>query len=184
MFYVIDTWLIGNFQWVMRQLELYTSLTRKALLSVLFLAVVCVITVRTCAGIQLTQTFNFLGLLAGWLVINWSLCGVANFLSLYIPARNIEPKVAAVMFIEKRYGHRIMCTCIVLLCTPFIFWWADTPIRDTQDYLLKVCVELVAAEFFFFFLLEYFLCTLSIPPEEKERRKAEKELRNKSFGHA
>lgn len=179
MFSTIDGFLIVCFQWAVRQMELYTPITRKSIIRFnlgaleffLFSWALVVIFIYSTLGIPL-----FLCMLY-----------VLFFVSVVIRRAELKRlgsgsccSGAKPQEIITRFKHRIsalvsniFCAVVLLLVLPvFLLWRINLMWVILFEHCFGICWIACAV-----LSHEYLLCTTTLPPGEKERRKAEKEMR-------
>jgi hypothetical protein len=176
MFSTIDSRVIGGLQWFVRQLELYTFLTRRMVLMALLLVVMGLVVTRTCVGIQLTGLMDPLG---SWIAFGF-FATLPYFLSVYDLAKGKSVYGFLPKEIVTRCFHRGMSAGLVFGTLLFYLGWRGFEIRDQTDFLSYFCVKIIFWESIVFWLVEYFLCTTSLPPGEKEKKKQERGMGNTS----
>lgn len=179
-FATIDIRLINCFQWALRQCELFTNLDRKKLLNIsmsvykIALTILSLITVsRFMFRVNVVGVFtNIVFLLLSILIyLNWLILIGKRTKSEALPEE-----------IATRKKHRLL---ILIGHTPLAFVFLSSALVLTLSQTGDIAEELMTFDHLFFSILlflhfptEYLLCTTSLPPGEKERRKAEKEQRN------
>jgi hypothetical protein len=176
MFSTIDSRVIGGLQWFVRQLELYTFLTRRMVLMALLLVVMGLVVTRTCVGIQLTGLMDPLG---SWITFGF-FATLPHFLSVYGLAKGKSVYGFLPKEIVTRYFSRAMSAGLMVGTLLFYLGWWRFEIRDQADFLMYFCVKIIFWESIIFWLVEYFLCTTSLPPGEKEKKKQERGMGNTS----
>ena len=167
----IDRTIIEIFQWVIRQIELFTSITKKycmfAMLSLLSM-------------IQLYLTLYYLGrfdILMYIFVVNPLTIKTVSVIAAYNKKETAGTLPRA---IKERAKKRIVFTFLffILLCLLFIptfsyLYFSGTFFSNTLTarllYFFVSCTLITC--------IEYLLCTSFLPPGEKAKRKMEKELR-------
>lgn len=175
MFYEIDNFQITWAQWLIRQLELYTKIERASVFN-FFL----ILSRNFIIGLSLTTVLcSFLNFPVSILILAVLLI-IAHFTD-YIffkitsstQQENTLPKE-----IITRKGARL----ITLIC--FVFWilfllpmlFIDI-LKSGVLYPNNLLALFVFANLFAKLALELLLCTTSLPPGEKQKKVAEKELR-------
>lgn len=180
MFSAIDNWIISIFQWTVRQIELYTDTTRKDLICghlntnkvfFLFLLILSVAELFQ-KGLQLFTADIF------FLMVFYSRNSEIEKISKRTSTINTLPKE-----IITRVPDRVLLVVLgfpaitmlllIFLAVAMAFYHGISPKIETGLYVYLV----VCAVVFSLFCLEYLLCTTSIPPGEKERRKVKKEMK-------
>lgn len=173
MFYKIDSGLIVWVQWIVRQFELYTPIERMDLISSFLLLnkwmiILSFFLVALCLMSGYKFDMYFLSPLS--LSCNY----VFRKLTTSIQK---EPTILPKEIIS-RYEFR----CLYLLVFPawmlsivlgFLIYYLTNTI-DTLSLTLVIIASIFVTELF----LEYLLCTISLPPGEKQKRLEEKEMKN------
>lgn len=173
MFSLIDNQIIQVFQWAIRQLELFSFITRKIILNLLLFLLMVLVVLRTCIGIQLVGIHSSIGT---WIVLGFFLT-LPYFLGLYNGSKAIQPANLLPKEIVTRWLHRITSILLVGLGAITFLLWLGLKIRDQEDVFMFLIIKIIFYEGCFDLIIEYILCTKSLPPGEKEKRKIEKELR-------
>lgn len=185
MFSTIDNYLIRLAQWVVRQIELYTPITRAAVGDILLSFNSATILLCFWAGVS--HTSKAISLSSNSSVF-WSTLWIANaffvvsFLEILFhkrAARIIKTKqkdgsLPCEIWVRKK--ERFLCLLFLSIFFSFFVKLALLPNNtiSLEDFVLVV---LISGDF----LLEYFFCTTSLPPGEKERKKVEREMRSMSL---
>jgi hypothetical protein len=167
----IDHKLIGTAQWAVRQIELFTSHTRQdALVFVLMLFRYII------AGESVWTFLSFLSEdgLAGTVMAVVSVC--VPFAIIYqILAMKIEekekPGVLPACIVE-RAGLRKGFFCLLTVHSVVI------AVLNLLGEGVGNLISFLPVLFYCPMALEYLMCTTSLPPGEKDRKKQEREARN------
>lgn len=166
MFSTIDNPLINLFQWIIRQFELFTPITRKNIIDVNLIIIKW--------------------LLVGWaiLLILFSILFPSSMLSYYLFAcypfwfiysltkKTYERQVQNNLLPQEiltRKDKRLICLICFLFFQLFNNWTIETRF---------MVIPFVSGFYFFLACVEYFLCTKPLPPGEKEKKKVEREIKN------
>lgn len=175
MFNTIDTGLIHGAQWFVRQLELFTTITKKELCKKL---IYCFFISGEVWGIslillgltQISIIFFFIGP-----SVCFACLTITKKLQALVKSQN-ETDIALPEEIITRKWKRTADVCILLfLVTP----WSFLVLFYTDNTL----IELIAICSFFIqeaisVVTEYILCTTSLPPGEKKRIKLERAMKH------
>ena len=191
MFSKFDNSSIKNTQWIVRQFELLTPIDHSRMARILGL-----VHLNTCfflSIILLQMVFVSLKIPGGLLLITlltiiYTLMmdiqmGVQKILTRKITRRDKTSSLPEEIITRKKYR----CFHIVCLVLVMLFSWAIIDGIGTIIAKENKSEELFATLFFILtaivsnvFLttcIEYFLCTTPLPPDEKERKKQEREMR-------
>ena len=169
MFSKIDNFLIILTQWCVRQIELYTSLNRKTIL--LWIVNITKITVSVLVIVFiLLLTFSpavsIIGLSSCYMIFKYMEMTLVN-------AKKQNTSDALPVEIINNKNLRIS----LLLIIPFAELLSFGLFLNNKDPLMVTFPLVVESKIFYVFLcIEYLLCTTSLPPGEKERRRIEKEI--------
>ncbi len=182
MFSTLDNSLINLAQWIVRQLELFTPITRKVIGNALLSFHATAIALCFCMGVDKGIQALRLGYHTHSSVF-WSLFWIANFLFVFSfieicfyknATRIIRKKQKSGLLPEEilaRKNKRILgiIGLFIAFC-PFVL-----PLLLLNEVILEALTlsVLVLANS----LLEYFFCTTSLPPGEKEKKKVEREMK-------
>lgn len=170
MFSTIDSFSIICFQWTVRQIELYTPITRKVIIALHTIVTKGLFIFWIVLSVRFLRShfFSFTHPLTSLLVAAYFGAVVGALVKDLLDAVKIskEDNPPGVLPKEiksrKKIRHYLVVNWVVQLVLPY--WVAP------WVYLLAV-----QCAFLGLFCLEYLLCTTSLPPEEKERRKTEKD---------
>lgn len=169
MFSIIDNWIITIFRWTIRQLELYSPVTRKKILAVIFFGILLLTAFRTYVGTQLMATSPLVGI---WIAFGFVVT-LPYVFTLYLLSQKSHGENILPGEIETRKYSRATgiasATCGWLVI--YFSYWSHVVLRDQEDVLMFWCVKTLCCEICLVVLIEYLLCTSSLPPGEKERRK-------------
>lgn len=99
------------------------------------------------------------------------------FMQLYIISKIVQPVTLFPSEIVTRWHHRAVSIVLVFLSGLMFLHWLDLTLRDQEDLFMFLIVKIIYYESCVVLSIEYFLCTASIPPEEKEFRKEESRLK-------
>ena len=183
MFSTIDNYLIHLAQWVVRQLELYTSITRRHLLYFF------IVPNALCCLVDIAFIFNCLSLfLEPNNTSNKGFLSVVALLFIMLLFMHTSTIISAIKIEKNPIGNSMLPKEIInnywkrelYLLDLFVFFLSlfmltqaevtiDVQIMFYFCYLVIACLA-------FPLILEYFLCTTSLPPGEKEKRKIKKEM--------
>jgi hypothetical protein len=187
MFSKIDNYLIAIAQWIVRQLELFTQLSREDVLilsgkvnlvlmgfNTILISLTCID--RWTGGAH--QPISFF-VLFSTLITSQTL----SHLCLLEELTKSEHPESLPVAILTRYIVRICflvisCTIFCLSCVIIATTTPDTSTNQETDRLWFLPFVLSSLSVILITLLEYLFCTTSLPPGEKERKKRERETRN------
>ena len=166
----IDDEIIHKTQWIVRQIELFTDITRKEILNFFLLVLKWLILAFVIiAGIEFTADQYFLAAL--------NLFTSSGFLLQQIDIKKIasqEQKIALPEEITTRRILRIIFLVITIVCTPYIVIFIFYGKSDLPTTIAMIQFAI----FYTITILEYLLCTISLPPGEKKQYELEKEMKN------
>ena len=192
----IDSSFIYTAQWIVRQIELYTPITKKHVEDILItcyfwmiaIFAVTIVTAMTLDLIETKHVFTF-GLL-------FLLLAPLYFSSLKVykhianTTRKVSDMLPAVIH-QRKYNRKAIIVSvplaflIIFAVIAVLFSINRTELLsvifgnfEDQNILFSVCASLVWFILPTEFLIEYVFCTTSLPPGEKEKRATEKEMRN------
>lgn len=185
MFSTIDNYLIHLAQWIVRQLELFTPITRKVIGDALLSFHSATILLCFWAGVS--HASKAISLSSNSSVF-WSTLWITNAFFVVSFVEILFHKRAARIIKTKQKDGSLPCEILVrkkerflsllflyiLFCFSVIFALLPNNTISLEDF---VFVVLISGDF----LLEYFFCTTSLPPGEKERKKVEREMRSMSL---
>lgn len=166
-----DRIIIEIFQWVIRQVELFTPITRKS----------CIFAMLSLLSmIQLYLIIYHLGRFNILMFVFFVKPLTTQTVSLIIAYNQEEATGTLPRAIKERVKRRIVVTFffLTLLCVVFIPVFSDLYSSNmifTSSLTAKVLFHL--APLMLASMIEYLLCTSVLPPGEKARRKIEKELK-------
>lgn len=192
----IDSSLIHAAQWVIRQIELYSPITKKHIedfiINCYFWLIltfsVTIVSAIIVDVIEAKQVFTFGVLLLGLAPLYFSTLKIYKGLLKKVKKESTALPAA----IYERKSVRI----IILLSLPLAFliifamviiaiWLNSSEVLTTffgnieeRNVLFSVCNTLIWLILPTEFLIEYLFCTTSLPPGEKDRKKTERETRN------
>ena len=191
MFSTIDNYLIHLAQWVVRQLELYTSITRRHLLYFFIVpnALCCLVDIAfifNCLSLFLepnnTSNKDFLSvvtllfiLLIALLFILLLFMHTSTIISAIKIAKNPIGNSMLPKEIINNYWKRELYLLDLFVFFLSLFMLTQAEVTIDVQIIFYFCY-LVIACLAFPLILEYFLCTTSLPPGEKEKRKIKKEI--------
>ncbi len=184
----IDSSLIDTVQWVVRQVELFTPVTRKALAIYTSKAILCSVIIFATALSFSTLITSSIGSYTYFMFFNVILC-FCNWKELHPFLIKKQEQGILPQEIKTRERVRLYLLQVHLFFVPVIIFLSITTSKET---VLSVFPDLASknspidavvniALLMFIALIsiaEYILCTISLPPGEKERRALEKETRN------
>jgi hypothetical protein len=182
MFSTIDARLIDATQWCVRQLELLTSITREDILSFMlkiqkwfvlgwytFCSVFSYMTTEVSSSLQeVSVFFNFVyvAILFATYKIDFARVTDQN-----IGTNGVKPKEIVTLFSHRRFAICVTIFLTVIFTIPYERGaFTESLLLSTFTALTSICYSKV--------ILYYILCTTSLPPGEKQRRKQEKEMQN------
>lgn len=157
-------------QWMVRQIELYTSMSRKLVVKISFgftTSTLCILFV--VAGLA---KFSDMALI--FVFFYFLLCCLWLREQFYEFKKN-TPQGQLPASISLRRISRFYCWWVALL-------WAHVEIVALAELSLSFAQLLffvcITSQLYMLLLQEYLLCTTSLPPGEKEKRKQERATRN------
>lgn len=162
--YKFDGGLIKLFQWMIHLLELHTDIERKQVINFFF---------EISKGLIIMYLFFVIisGILSPSLILFFSLLNVVliwNFRKIVKDAflgQTIKVSAFPVEIITRRFLRLYMFFGIIV----------STVFLNIEKTLIDfTCLLMI----WLFFCIEYLLCTTSLPPGEKQKRKEEKEMKN------
>lgn len=182
----IDQSIINVFQWAIRQIELHTPLTRKYLgevLTVTFNMIICSHFVIFFVIILLNHKKNTISIITLMVLSTMTL-------NTYISKRDLKNHLKKTENVgntlpEERITRIFHRYTIILIVQAMIFFEVIIPILFPKDIIATVYFLLLCAvPVYTVFISEYYMCTTSLPPGEKAKIRAEKEMKNAtpSFG--
>lgn len=169
MFSIIDSHLINFFQWIVRQLELFTLITRKEVININLLLIKWLNIIWATLLVVFSLIFPEFNLLFFVLV-----CFPFHFI--YSLIKETHEKQVQGNFLPKETLSRIGTRRFGLFVLVFFSAWSAW-----HNWSIEVNVMVapfVCAFYFFLLCVEYLLCTKSLPPGEKEKKKVEREMKN------
>ncbi len=180
MFSTIDNGIIRVFQWVIQQIELYSPFTRKTLFTLVFLTILMFNVLRVYVAT------NLMGLIPqmGGVVVFGFLIMSPHIINLYFLSKKPQRQDALPVEIETRRSLRMGGFISLGLGTVLYSYWLYTIIRDREDFLMALFARTLYCEVWLVLLIEYLLCTMSLPPGEKERLKQERLSKNAAVNAA
>ncbi len=202
MFSVIDKILINLAQWLVRQVELYTSATRKEIFlsffSLCFLIEIAFITTTTGYVVSVVCTYAYVFYrdlilpieaiisvtintslyVAEYFVWIFSLNFWRHQMTLAKSVPNNEESLPQAILIRKKV--RAICMLGFMSSLVILVYFLPTDGSWNVTDFLKIHLPLTCVHGYFACssAVEYLLCTTTLPPGEKERRKQERELSN------
>lgn len=185
MFSIIDNKLIIGFQWLVRQIELYTNKTRKDVIELnLSVLKFFLLTLLFPLGILfyeliLNGNVAFVVLIAFYLFFVF--CSVSGYWLLKNTKINSYHSTELPKEIVTRIFGRTMISVVSVQAFCLMAFIANLESFQIGDSIFEKPITVIMSAFpfftaFLFFCFEYFLCTTSIPPGEKEERKIKKEM--------
>lgn len=170
MFSIIDSKLLNISQWVMRQYELSTSSTRGEIIKeFLFL---------TRSTLLIFVTFVILRwifypplLFFGFLLAYMMFFATKQFERVF-KSQKIEPGILPKEIITRVRKRSMLLLVSVSNVVIFVFS------QEKIGWFLSLYLS-----FFLLLCLEYLICTTSLPPGEKERKKQEREIKGMDLQH-
>lgn len=180
MFNNIDVFLINWFQYGVRQFELYTSINRKNLLNFfLFLMRFTII---------ITFLFAIITLLYGYDTYMPMLFLTASSTGIYLRIKKVVAHQKETDILPREIVYRKIDRLYAFFCCVFVSFVVLIVLILIFPVLYKIngdvnIINLITMAIIFSFPLlsccaEYLLCTVSLPPGEKQKRKEEKEMKN------
>jgi hypothetical protein len=175
MFSNIDNKVIKGFQWMVRQIELYTHIHHKDLLG-------CgIITGAVSIVIGALPFFFYFLVHRAPLILLMHICIIVYVCAMYIEIckeylLSIKTPTALPGAILRRKLPRAFEAMIFssFMSAHITLIWDGIPFRIFPFVYYSWFLGLL----FFILILEYLICTVGLLPGEKERKKAEQELRN------
>ena len=176
MFSYIDNKLINCFQWFVRQVELFTILTRKEMFAFLFLLYRYVLVGIFSSALLLCMLEDSLQDLP------------ISIFGLFVAVRMYHLTKEGVRMFEQQQQAGVLPISILLRkCIRTLLWMVGSLLSFLvfSVSLREVDSDLGILLYFFLgvwivikIVIEYLLCTTSLPPGGKEKREQEKEMRN------
>ncbi len=158
----IDSKLISFFQWMVRQIELYTKATRRDTINFTLLSLRWLLVIWLAITIPLVYFESFSTLM---LIICYGF-----FKALEEEKRILEKnKIPILLEIEVGWKLRIFSL------SQFFFMTFLSMVADSSSLIFHS--KVMSMLYFLWTCLYYLKCTSSLPPGEKEKRKTEKEIK-------
>ncbi len=188
MFFTIDNKLILASQWTIRQIELYTPITRKNIGDMLLLTwktttmVFAVLISSLLIMSVLSPSSLVIDFLNLYFIVSQHKDLINKFVKSYSNKENLPDEI-----ITRKYQRifLLVLSFAIFLATilGYIYYQIYPEMLESRKAISDqvssyYLIDIYAVFFLLYYLTEYFLCTLSLPPGEKEKRKVEKEMRN------
>lgn len=180
MFAALDNKLIGFFQWVVRQCELYTSIQRKTIINLdikLLEVSIMLSIVSLLIGTALEK--NLIDTLLTLFITG---CNTCMFFALHqftlVMNKRNRSKNSLPQEIISRINHRLVLLVGILILFLMAFYLdVYSPITDTSHLYFRFFSHSLCFIFFVYLIFEYLLCTTSLPPGEMQKKQEEREMR-------
>lgn len=176
-----DPILINGVQWLLRQIELFTNITRKMIMMTTLTAYKISLLFFIASFFSYIIFFLEKDVLLSYLLsLNILAFTITYFDMKKIVLRKQKEGVIPVEIVSRKitrigylllYIHCIFCSIVLSYVTSLTERSATITHSSSFVLLLILTMSIQIA-------LEYLACTVSLPPGEKERRKVEKETRN------
>lgn len=158
-----DGWLIACFQYLVRQVELLTPLTRDSLFRVLMtLAFAGITSFGFFVMVKLAFFWSFTVLFLLWIGVHYFPVWKTSLRSSHLYPREVYIRIS----IRFQYICSFILFALLLALVP------------PEDGFIPLEMMLFCGTYALFYCVEYLLCTTSLPPGEKAKWKCGKELRN------
>lgn len=191
-FISFDNWLISVFQGFVTAMELNTPITRQRALKYLLVtevlgtALFSFVTVRIATKVLFTSILSDFPLplrivLVIVLVSNLAVYCLGTFV-MYIGNKEKPSSHALPRAIEMRRGYRFLWLSLLPGYLTILMWWIGTVTNPELDvpFIVTTLITFCLLPPLLFPLHEYTLCTKVLPPGEKERKKCEREMGNRT----
>ncbi len=164
----IDNKLIKGAQWMVRQFELYTSLTRRDLYY-FFQVYGSTMTGFTVLLAGTTNVFLLMGIYCSWLV------SIKNE-----NRRQTSSDILSSAILTRRFLRVVSfeATIFLFLIVTALLQCDPEMVAEMSWFRIGYGYWVLLSPMISITTLEYLLCTTSLPPGEKERRRQEKEMQN------
>ena len=183
-FQAIDAKIVTFFQWAVRQAELYTKATKDSIIAFSLISIEYLLV--ALAFFTAVSAVFFSDAASALTYLN--LIDFIGFSFIYLDLRKINQKKSNEALISKevedRKLERIFTLFVLLVAAPIIysllpyaFSFGLLPITG-KNILEEMMSFTTIGILVFYFSFEYLICTTSLPPGEKEKKKLEKEMKN------
>jgi hypothetical protein len=186
----LDSWLITFFQWIVRQVELFTNISRKDLLYNVMLIAKWVTLVNVCFSLWFTFSvgrtplFSARGLIVAVIdyltEIVWVLALIFWFIFCEYKRRKqvSNPQILPEEILSMK-SARWSILFISFFWTFCVLLMVLTPTIPDPIHDFRIIETWLGCGYFFFInCFAYLLCTTSLPPGEKEKQKMKREMKN------
>ena len=185
MFSKLDDNLIVKAQWLVRQVEIFTPLTRRflgytillvnMLIGLFVLVILSYLVIGIIKAVVGTETELLAKIIVGTLV---GLLFYIHVETYFVATEHLAKEQPANTLPYERIGRKRERLILFILFV--VFWWAVMLIgsqaaKDGADYVVILLSYIIfEGGLVTRIVLEYLFCTTSLPPGEKEKRKQEK----------
>lgn len=175
-FYKADITLIETAQWAVRQVELHTQVERRDILTFLTLTTKWLLIANFL--VNLTLLLLEANLIFPSLI---NLVQIFFIFGTYREHKNLILCTPKPGIIPIEILNRLLIRVVSILLLPFLVvgWVGLVMVVDTLTPTTLILLSNTMV-LFIQLIIEYFLCTSSLPPGEKERKRQEKEMSNMS----
>jgi hypothetical protein len=165
MFSILDASFISVFQWCIRQIELYTSYTRKKVVCNLLIFGALLTLLGMVVSDSILQRSSSL---LTWLVLIHLPFLFVLFLDIFYALKKDDHSANALpLAVYERGGYRIVATVWSLVWLSIVL----LGYQGTKDGLYEILDHLCFLTWCVVWIAEYALCTTSLPPGEKSKHK-------------